>query len=82
MRKTIQDQVPKAIMCFLVSRVRKEIQSQLVRDLYRPELLESLLREADDIAEKREACRELLQILGRAMDILNSARDYNAMAQA
>jgi dynamin 1-like protein len=67
-------------MCFLVTRIKKEIQAVLVRELYQPQLLDSLLREADDIAEKREACKELLVILQRAMDILNSARDYNAMA--
>jgi predicted esterase YcpF (UPF0227 family) len=60
--------------------MKKEIQAVLVRELYQPHLLDLLLREADDIAEKREACAELLVILQRAMDILNSARDFNAMA--
>ena len=67
-------------MCFLVNRMKKDIQAVLVRDLYQPQLMGQLLREADDIAEKREACKELLSILQRAMDILNSARDFNAMA--
>lgn len=59
--------------------MKRELQSELVRELYQPQLLDGLLREADDIAEKRESCRELLSILQRAMDILNSARDFNAM---
>jgi hypothetical protein len=78
-RKSIADLVPKAIMAFLVTRMKRELQAELVRELYQPHLLDELLREADDIAEKRESCRELLDILQRAMDILNSARDYNAM---
>ena len=79
-RKSVADQVPKAIICFLVTRMKKELQAELVRELYQPHLLDILLREADDIGEKRESCRELLQILQRAMDILNQARDFNAMA--
>jgi dynamin 1-like protein len=78
-RKTVMDAVPKAIMCFLVKRIQREIQAMLVRDLYQPQLLDQLLREADDIAEKREAAAELLQILERAIAILNSARDFNAL---
>ena len=79
-RKTIADQVPKAIICFLVTRVKKELQAQLVAELYQASLLDTLLAEADDIAEKRESCKELLAILERAMAILNTARDFNAMS--
>jgi len=81
-RKSIGDLVPKTIMAFLVTRMKRELQAELVRELYQPHLLDELLKEADDIAEKRESCKELLDILQRAMDILNSARDYNAMANA
>lgn len=79
-RKTVADQVPKAIICFLVTRVKKELQAQLVAELYQASLLDTLLAEADDIAEKRESCKELLAILERAMAILNTARDFNAMS--
>lgn len=79
-RKTIQDHVPKSIMCFLVNHVKAHLQAELVRHLYKPELMDTLLKEADDIAEKRASCQELLSILHRALEILNTARDFNALA--
>lgn len=55
-RKSVADQVPKAIMCFLVTRMKRELQAELVRELYQPQLMDALLKEADDIAEQRRSC--------------------------
>jgi len=81
-KKSVSDQVPKSIMCFLVNKTKKGIQAELVRQLYKSESMEQLMQEAPDIAEKRQACQELLAILHRAMEIINHARDFNAMTQA
>jgi dynamin 1-like protein len=36
-----------------------------------------LMRETDDIAQRRKACREVKELLGRAMEIVNEVRDFN-----
>lgn len=77
-KKNIQDSVPKAVMCFLVNHVKKDMQSELVKTLYKEQLFPTLLKEADDIAEKRMSCLELLDIMQRALDIVNQVRDFNS----
>jgi dynamin 1-like protein len=79
-RKNICDYIPKAIMGFLVNHAKKELQSELVSQLYQPTLFDSLMREAEDISEKRASCEELLSILRRALEIINQARDFNPLA--
>jgi len=76
-RKTIADMIPKAIMAFLVNHSKQRLQSELVKQLYQPAQFEQLLREADDVSDKRQSCMELLAILNRALEIINNAREYN-----
>jgi len=79
-RKNVQDSVPKAIMYFLVNHSKQDIQSELVKTLYKENLFQSLLKEADDISQKRNACVDLLRIMRRALDIVNNVRDFNCLA--
>ncbi len=62
-------------MCFLVNRFKQDVQSELVRALYKEHLFESLLREADDVSEKRRSCVQLLAIMRHALEIVNHVRD-------
>lgn len=73
--KNISDSVPKAIMHFLVNKSKSNLQSELVRSLYKEELFEELLRENDEIALKRKATAKMLKVLQRAQDIINEVRD-------
>ncbi len=52
------------------------MQSELVRTLYVPELFKDLLKEADNISQKRTSCAELLEILKQALQIVNEVRDF------
>eukprot|EP00455_Lapot_gusevi_P052001 TRINITY_DN7868_c0_g1_i3.p1 TRINITY_DN7868_c0_g1~~TRINITY_DN7868_c0_g1_i3.p1 ORF type:complete len:157 (-),score=46.24 TRINITY_DN7868_c0_g1_i3:24-446(-) len=79
-RKTIQDSVPKAIMYFLVNQTKNELQSELVSTLYKEDLFESLLKESDDIAQRRQTSTQMLEVLRRAMDITNEIRDFNFLS--
>lgn len=54
-----QDAVPKAIMHFLVNHVQRGLQQQLIARLYREELFETLTKEREDVAAKRNACAEV-----------------------
>lgn len=36
-----------------------------------------LMRETEDVALKRKACREMKELLQRALEIVNEVRDFN-----
>jgi dynamin 1-like protein len=74
-RKNVQDCVPKAIMHFLVNKSKQELQNELVTNLYKEELFEELLVESPEIAAKRRACLQMVQVLSRANAILNDIRE-------
>eukprot|EP00850_Spirogloea_muscicola_P016294 SM000131S26724 [mRNA] locus=s131:170828:177321:+ [translate_table: standard] len=65
-RKNVQDQVPKAIMHFLVNQVKRELHNIFIRHLYRESLLDDLLQEKEEIAFKRKRCKEILKVLQQA----------------
>eukprot|EP01027_Heterolobosea_sp_BB2_P000315 GEZU01000455.1.p1 GENE.GEZU01000455.1~~GEZU01000455.1.p1 ORF type:complete len:476 (+),score=173.20 GEZU01000455.1:642-2069(+) len=74
-RKNITDAVPKAIMFFLVNKAKQNLQSELVRQMYKDELFDELLKENDEVAAKRKAAQEMLKVLRKAQDIINEIRD-------
>ncbi|ETE66607.1 Dynamin-1-like protein, partial [Ophiophagus hannah] len=69
-RKNIQDSVPKAVMHFLVNHVKDTLQSELVGQLYKALLLDDLLTESEDMAQRRKEaadmpCNEPVKLLQR-----------------
>jgi len=76
-RKNFIDMVPKTIMYFLVNHVRDAMQNELVAELYRDAEIHSLMKEADDVAQRRKTCSELCELLTRALEIVNEVRDFN-----
>ena len=80
-RKTFIDMVPKTIMFFLVNHVKDVMQNELVAELYRESEIETLMKEADDVAERREQSEEMRDLLGKALEIVNEARDFNTVSQ-
>lgn len=77
-RKNFIDMVPKTIMYFLVNHVRDAMQNELVSELYRDVELPTLMKEADDVAQRRKTCAEMNDLLATALDIVNEVRDFNA----
>jgi dynamin 1-like protein len=77
-RKNFIDMVPKTIMYFLVNHTRDTMQNDLVSELYRDDEIGHLLKEADDIAIRRQNCNEMKELLTSALDIVNEVRDYNS----
>uniref|UniRef100_A0A8C4NJ51 Dynamin-1-like protein n=1 Tax=Eptatretus burgeri TaxID=7764 RepID=A0A8C4NJ51_EPTBU len=61
-RKNIQDSVPKSVMHFLVNHVKDTLQSELVGQLYRQQLLDELLTESEDMATRRKEATDMLQV--------------------
>ncbi|XP_030413644.1 dynamin-1-like protein isoform X2 [Gopherus evgoodei] len=74
-RKRIQDSVLKTIMHFLVNYVKDYLQSQLVGQLYKQELLDMLLTESEDMAQQRKEAAGLLQALQRASQTISEIRE-------
>lgn len=75
--KNFTDLVPKTIMCLLVNYVKENIQSELVRNLYREDSFDDLLKENGDVATRRKQAVEMQVLLRRAMEIVNEVRDYS-----
>lgn len=62
-------------MCFLVNKSKADLQSELVRHLYKEDLFEELLRENDAVAAKRKATAKMLVVLQNAQQIIAEVRD-------
>ena len=58
-RRNVQDFVPKIIMNFMVNYVQKGLQQHLTHVLYREDILENIMKEKEDVAEKRQRCQEV-----------------------
>lgn len=76
-RKNFQDLVPKTIMHFLVNEVVNMLQNELVSTLYKEDLTGELMRETDDVAERRRISRDMLVLLEKAVGIVSEVRDFN-----
>jgi len=76
-RKNFIDMVPKTIMYFLVNHVRDAMQNELVSELYRDAEVGNLMKEAEDIAQRRQTCVEMKDLLSKALEIVNEVRDFN-----
>lgn len=74
-RKSIQDMVPKAVMHFLVNYVKDNLQSELVKHLYRTEEIDSFLSESPEIALRRKEAAEMLKALQNANVIIGEIRE-------
>jgi dynamin 1-like protein len=74
-RKNVQDIVPKIIMNFMVNHVQKGLQKHLTQVLYREDSLDSLMREREDIAERRHQCQEAMRAIRKALKVMDSIKD-------
>jgi len=74
-RKSIQDKVPKAVMHFLVNHVKDNLQSELVKHLYRQDTIESILAESPEVAQRRKEAAEMLKALQQANVIIGEIRE-------
>ncbi|KAI8870340.1 hypothetical protein GQ42DRAFT_178646 [Ramicandelaber brevisporus] len=69
-RKTVRDQVPKAIMHLLVIKTRETIPNRLVEELYTDKLMTELLEEDEETANERQRCMSLLAVYKKAYTVL------------
>lgn len=53
------------------------VQNELVSTLYKEDLTGELMRETDDVAERRRISRDMVTLLEKAVNIVSEVRDFN-----
>lgn len=70
-RRTIQDSVPKSIMCFLVNEMMLHLQERLTIDLVHEDKCSELLSEDASIVSERKKAKERFEIFTAASVLVN-----------
>jgi hypothetical protein len=60
------DMVPKAISLTLVSYSKENLQRELLQELYKPEVLDELLKESDFVVSRRKELQSMVAALNKA----------------
>jgi dynamin 1-like protein len=76
-KRNICDLVPKTVMNFTVNAAKDILQKELVTQLYKEDIFKNLLKEPDDVSERRARCKEMLEILRGAIEVMSQLRDLN-----
>jgi replication fork clamp-binding protein CrfC len=65
-KREMIDMVPKAIMLNLVEHSKETLQRELLQELYKPEVLDELLKESEYVISRRKEVNTMLQALNKA----------------
>lgn len=68
--------VPKAVMHFLVNHVKDCLQSELVGQLYKAALLNDLLTESEDMAQRRSEAADMLKVKASSHPIIAESQQH------
>lgn len=60
------DMVPKAISLTLVNFAKENLQRELLQELYKPEVLDELLKESEYVVNRRKEVVSMVQALNKA----------------
>ena len=71
-REMIEDEVPKAIMCFLVNFSKENVQNRLVTELYKESMIDNLLQEDETLVQERINCENLLETYKKANSLVHN----------
>lgn len=69
-KREMIDMVPKAIMLNLVEHSKETLQRELLQELYKPEVLDELLKESEYVISRRKEVNTMLQALNKAEEIV------------
>ena len=81
-KKNIADVVPKSIMFMLVNKSKQRLQQDLALALYKEDQFEKLLSEDPEISRKRKDAQDLLNILRKALSIINEVNDFRVESKS
>ncbi|KAK4687255.1 vacuolar protein sorting-associated protein 1, partial [Tremellales sp. Uapishka_1] len=71
-KREMIDMVPKAITLTLVNFAKENLQRELLESLYKPEVLDELLKESPDVVARRRECVKMVGALNAAEAIVAS----------
>lgn len=60
------DMVPKAIVLTLVNHSKENLQRELLQELYKPEVLDDLMKESDFVVNRRKEVVSMVTALNKA----------------
>ncbi|GFZ42711.1 Vacuolar protein sorting-associated protein 1 [Saitozyma sp. JCM 24511] len=69
-KREMIDMVPKAITLTLVNYSKENLQRELLEHLYKPDVLEELLKESPDVVARRKECIKMVGALNAAEAIV------------
>ncbi|KAF7294691.1 hypothetical protein MIND_01006200 [Mycena indigotica] len=69
-KREMIDMVPKAISLTLVTHSTKNLQRELLQELYKPEVLDELLQESEAVVHRRKEVIGMVQALNKAEEIV------------
>lgn len=64
------DMVPKAVMLTLVNHSKENLQQELLKELYKPEVLDELMKESEYVVTRRKEVMSMVQALNKAEEIV------------
>jgi len=69
-KREMIDMVPKAISLTLVNHSKDNLQRELLQELYKPEVLDDLLKESEYVVTRRKEVVAMVQALNKAEEIV------------
>ncbi|KAI0061990.1 hypothetical protein BV25DRAFT_1916294 [Artomyces pyxidatus] len=69
-KREMIDMVPKAITLTLVNHSKEDLQRELLQELYKPEVLDDLLKESEFVVSRRKEVVGMVQALNKAEEIV------------
>ncbi|KZT20278.1 hypothetical protein NEOLEDRAFT_1229751 [Neolentinus lepideus HHB14362 ss-1] len=71
-KREMIDMVPKAISLTLVNFAKENLQRELLQELYKPEVLDELLKESEFVVSRRKEVVSMIQALNKAEECVFS----------
>jgi dynamin 1-like protein len=69
-KREMIDMVPKAISLTLVSYSKENLQRELLQELYKPDVLDELLKESEFVVSRRKELQSMVAALNKAEEIV------------
>ena len=70
-KREMIDMVPKAITLTLVNHAKEDLQRELLEELYKPDVLEDLLKESEYVVNRRKEVVATISALNKAEEIVS-----------
>ncbi|KIY48336.1 hypothetical protein FISHEDRAFT_65839 [Fistulina hepatica ATCC 64428] len=76
-KREMIDMVPKAVTLTLIQFAKENLQKELLAQLYKPEVLDGLMKESEFVVNKRKECIRMVQALNKAEEMSEGKMFFN-----